>query len=286
MNRLERAAQRYIHELTVGPSRHPPRQRTGTEEPGERTALGAPRLLVTYALAVALPMATAAALVPVRNDHGRTTAIVLVLPVVVVAVLGATGPAVVAALAAGLAYDLFLTEPYHRLVISDTDDIVAAATLVAVGLAVGLLSSRLIRLTARDTTRRDELRHLLEFARAATTPHADADLNSEACRHISALLGLRDCRWQPGYLGTAAPVLGPNGEITGYLTGLEADRAHLPPTVELPAIAGSDELGRFVLAPSPDRVTSLEERLTAATIAALYAASVVTAAPRGPGRER
>ena len=283
MNRLERAAQRYIHELTVGPPRRPPRQRPETAEPGERTAVPAPRLLAAYALAVALPVVTAAALIAVREDHGRTTAIVLVVPVVAVAVLGATGPAVVAALTAGLAYDVFLTEPYYHVVISDTDDIVAAATLVVVALAVGLLSSRLIRLTARDTARRDELRHLLAFAHAATTPHTDAALTAEACRHITAVLGLRDCRWQRGYHGTAAPVLQPTGQISGYLTGLEADRTHLPPRVELPAVAGTVELGRFVMTSTGDHVSSVEERLTAATIAALFANAMVERPSSGAG---
>ncbi|HEX6416931.1 MAG TPA: DUF4118 domain-containing protein [Acidimicrobiales bacterium] len=283
MNRLERAAQRYIHDLTVGPARRPRRQRPETAEPGERGVLGAPRLLAAYALAVVLPVATAAALVPVRDDHGRTTAIVLVLPVVVVAVLGATGPAVVAALAAGLAYDVLLTEPYHHVVISDTDDVVAALTLVAVALAVGLLSSRLIRLTARDTARRGELRHLLAFAHAATTPRTDAELTTEACRDIAAVLGLRECRWQPGYHGTAAPVLQPTGEISGYLTGLEADRAQLPPRVELPAVAGTVELGRFVLTSTGDHASSVEERLTAATIAALFANAMVDQPSSGAG---
>ncbi|HEX6421353.1 MAG TPA: DUF4118 domain-containing protein [Acidimicrobiales bacterium] len=281
MNRLERAAQRYIHELTVGPARRHPRPRPETAEPGERSALVLSRVVTAYVLAVALPVATAAALVPVRDDHGRTTAIVLVLPVVLVAVLGATGPAVLAAATAGLAYDVLLTEPYFHVVISDSDDVVAAVTLVLVGLAVGLLSSRLVRLTARDAARRDELRHLLAFVHVATTGAGEDRLAGEACQRIAAVLGLRECRWHPGYHGTAAPVMRPTGEIAGFLTGREADLAQLPPTVELPAGAGAGELGRFVLASAPGRVTSREERLTAATIAALFATALAGSAMPG-----
>jgi hypothetical protein len=224
-------------------------------------------------------------MIPFRAGHGPLAAITLVAPVVLVALLGATGPALIAAITAGLTYDLLLTRPYYQLVIDDPDDIAATITLLAVGVTVGLLNSRLIRLTARDAARRNELHHLLQFAQTTTTSPTDEELTAQACKQMTAILDLRDCRWHPGYHGTNAPILLPDGNIMGYLTALNPDRAKLPDHLELPARIGSTELGRFILTPRtrPRRQpTSIEERLTAATIAALYAAA--TPSPAHPNQ--
>ena len=146
---VARALERFVSDVALGPARRPKRSHAELDEPGGRSRVPSRRRAVAYVLAVALPAVVAAAMIPVHADHGRTTAIVLVVPVVAVAALGATGPAVVAALSAGLSYDFFLTEPYYRLAIDDSDDVVAAVTLVVVGLIVGVLSSRLVRFTAR-----------------------------------------------------------------------------------------------------------------------------------------
>jgi hypothetical protein len=274
VNRVDQLLNRFVRGLTLGPPNQEPRLRPETVEPGERAHVPASRLVLGYALAVVLPIAIAAGLIPLRAEHGHATAIVLVVPVLIVAVIGATGPAILAALAAGLAYDLLLTEPYYKLVIDDPDDVTAAITLVVVGLVVGLLSSQLARLSARDAARRNELHHLLEFARSTTIGNDEQALLDAACSHISAVLDLRACRWHAGYQGGGGPMLLPDGSIMGYVTELNPDRAILPEDLELPALVGNDERGRFILTPRPGRITSLEERLTAATIANMFAATL------------
>jgi hypothetical protein len=274
MNRAERFWIRFARDLDLGPPNRPPRQRPETVEPGERAQVSRRRLAGAYVLALTLPAVTAAALIPFRADHGRAMAIILVVPVVLVATLGATGPAVVAALSAGLAYDVFLTEPYNRFVIDDPDDITAAIILVLVGLVVGVLNSRLVRTSARDAARRVELDHLLTFAQTTTTHPDETRLVADACAHISAVLDLEDCRWRGGYHGRAGAVLLPDGNVIGDLGGLEPDRARLPRDLELPARAGDTELGRFILTPRRGSVASFEERRTAATIAQLFASAL------------
>lgn len=232
------------------------------------------RLEIAYGLAVLLPTLAAAALIPLRVDHGATVAIILVVPVVIVAILGASGPAALAAVTAGIAYDFFLTEPYYQLVIDDPDDIVAAVTLVAVGLVVGLLKGRLVDTTARSAARRDELRHLVSFARSVTSDTGRDDLEAVASDHLIAVLGLRGCEWQPGQSDGVAPTLLPDGSIIGFVNALNPDRAKLPGVLELPAGVGTTGVGRFVLTPDPDHVTSFEERVTASTIAELFASAV------------
>jgi two-component system sensor histidine kinase KdpD len=252
-----------------------PRHRPATIEPGERLSVPLGHLVTTYGLALVLPALTAAAMIPFRADHGATTAIVLVLPVLAAAVVGGTGPAITAALSAGLSFDVFLTEPYYHVVIDDPDDVVATVTLVVVALAVGLLSTRLAHLSARAATRRTELRHLREFVQLTTAPgHRQQDLAADACARLVALLDLRDCRWRPGYHGGTAPTLFPDGTLIGYVSELSPDMATLPDGLELPAVHGSEEIGRFVLSPEPGHVTSLEERLTAGAIATLFASAL------------
>ncbi len=250
------------------------RSRPETLTPGERARVSARRLVLAYALAVALPLASAAALIPLRASHGRALAIVLVLPVVAVAALGATGPALVSALSAGAGYAVLLTPPYYRFAFDNPDDRVASLILVAVGLAVGVLNSLLIGARTGSAARRSELDHLLRFASEVTGSHSSEQLTSSACDHLSAVLHLSGCRWQPGPRTGEGPVLLPTGGIMGYLKDLNPDRAQLPPGLELPAASGGHETGRFVLTPEPGRVVSYEERLTAATIATMYAAAI------------
>jgi hypothetical protein len=281
VNRLDRALERAVRDMTRGPRRRPPRTRPEMPEPGERATIPRRMLAVTYALAVILPTATAALLIPFRADHPQATAIVLVVPVVLVAARGATGPALVAAGVAGLAYDVLLTAPYYQLVIDDPDDIVAALTLVTVAAVVGLLSSQLVHISARDAARRDELAHLLAFVQRASRDTGPTELEDAANQHIAELLGLRECRWHARFRGGGGAILHPDGSVSGHVTALNADRATLPRDVELPAFAHGEQLGCFLLTPREGHATSHEERLTAATIAQVYA---TTTADRASSR--
>ena len=251
------------------------RPRLLTAEPGERERPEARRRQLGYLIAVGLPIAVAVMLIPLREDHAGTAAVVMVVPVVIAASIGATGPAIVAALVAGLAYDVFLTEPYQHIAIDDADDIAAAVTLVVVGLVVGVLASRNVHLAARSVRRRAELRHLISFSRSSAAGVPIDELEAEACRHIADLLNTTDCRWVPAPPRVDVPVLLADGNVMGPVSLLRTDRAKLPREVVLPARAGSTDVGHFVIVSSDDQVASFEERMTAATIASLFAAAAV-----------
>lgn len=234
---------------------------------------------MAYLLAVALPVAVAAAMIPLRAEHGRAVVLLLVASVMGVALLGATGPAIVAALSAALAYDLFLVEPYYTLAIDDADEIVAAITLLGVALVVGILNARLVRLHARESTRRDELRHLIAFTRDVAHISDTAVLTDAACDHITSVLNLRRCVWDAGRGSSTKPVLLPDGNVVGALTELNPDRAMLPDHLEIPVARNNVEIGRFVLEPTARHVVSFEERVTAAAIAELFGCVVDEAEP-------
>ena len=86
---------------------------------------------------VIVPLAVAAVLSLVR-DQVSTAAGVLVLVLVVVAAssTGVRLAGFLAALSSGVFFDLFLTQPYGTLAVSNPDDVEALVLLLAVGLAV------------------------------------------------------------------------------------------------------------------------------------------------------
>ena len=241
-----------------------------TIQPGDRSRLPARRRVAAYVLAVVLPLLTAVAMIPFRVDHGRVAVLVLVLPVVVVALLGAVGPAIVAAITAVLAYDLFLAEPYYSLPIDDPDEIVAAVTLFAVALVVGVLNARLVRLRARESARRDELQHLVAFSRVVIGERDPEVLVGAACGSLTSVLDLQHCEWQPGVSESTRPMLLPDGNLMGRIIDFNADRATLPDPLEIPGWVDGAMFGRFVVTPKHGHVVSYEERITAATIAQLF----------------
>lgn len=140
---------------------------------------------------------------------------------------------------------MLLTEPYYRSRIDDADDLVATIALVGVGAPLGVLSSRLVRLTARATARRGEIRHLMAFARTVTQSVAEEELARAACSHISEVLAQQECRWSPGYHGTSADPPA-RWQHHGTPRRLNPDRAKLPRHLELPAVVSAHEPGRFI----------------------------------------
>ena len=224
----------------------PPRQSTagGRERPellapGERPRTSCRRLTLAYVLAVVLPGLTGLALLPLRAEHPQLIAIILVVPVVATALLGAFGPSLVAALCAGLVFGVIHTEPYWRVAVNDPEAIATTATLILVGLVVGWLCSRVARLRVSAEGRAEELRHLLRAASTTSSPSDSASLAAEVCDHLVALLKLRDCRRAPDVHGSDVPILLPSGAIMGRVASLGPDRGELP---EHPR--GTGELGR------------------------------------------
>lgn len=267
----------YTEPMSSAELRSRRRERFETAQPGERSRIPARRRMSAYVLAVLLPTSIAAVMIPLRVDHGRAAVLVLVLPVVVVALLGTTGAAVLAATTSVLAYDWLLAAPYYSFAIEDADEIVAAGTLLAVALVVGVLNTRLVRLHARDSARRAELRHLIRFVHTAATTDDPEALTVHACEQLTAVLNLRRCEWNAGSEPpTGGPILMPDGNIMGALDALDADRAVLPQHLAVPVLTNEIRLGRFDLTPTEHHVASFEERVTAVAIAELYGRAVAS----------
>jgi K+-sensing histidine kinase KdpD len=251
------------------PKREPARE--APVDPGVDAKVAKNLRLVGYLAAVLVPVLVGTALIPLRETITNTNAaLVLVVVVVLAALAGGPGPGVTAALVAAGVFDLFLTRPYYHPVIHAADDVETAVLLLVVGLLVGLLVARETQARTRAAGRGRELDHLRAVITSAARAGTPDELRRATEQQLAELLGLRRCRWAPGYHGQTDPLLARSGTVSGG-TGARRDLRKLPEQgVELSVEAGGQELGRFVLQPEPDRTVSLEERATAVAIADVF----------------
>jgi hypothetical protein len=202
---------------------------------------------------VGLPVAAAAALVPLRHEFDNaSTALVLALAVGLVATMGQRWPTVVASMAAALSFDVLHTEPYGSFTISGGDDVLKTGLLLLVGLGAASLVSRRVAAEAGLEDRRDDLRRVREVTRAAErSPEA---LVERLELELTALLGLRSAAYRPGEAADPLPRITGRGVVIPPGTPpLDPDRPDSW-AVELPVCVVDRQLGRFVL--HPDHPTS------------------------------
>ena len=111
-----------------------------------------------------------------RSSLSQTTiALILVLPVVLVAVTEGRGPALYASVLAGLSFNFFFIGPFYSFRINRPEDVVAFFVFVTTAVLVGQLSSRLEKRVLLTGAQRKELVHVRgEFERAAAQA-AEAD---------------------------------------------------------------------------------------------------------------
>ena len=268
---------------TIASTMRRERRREVTFEPAERRPLGSTRVRWAAAAAVVVPWIVSAALIPVRDELDQSSALILVVPVALIALAGGIGPSLLGSVSATLSFDVLLTRPYFGLAIHDNDDVVAAVTLLIVGALIGTTASRLARVDTRAVIRRRTLDRLTAFVQDVADGEADDDaLLAATADSLSGILGLAGCEWQPHTGASTAPMILPNGQLMGYSSDLGENRAQLPERTELP-VAGPDRgFGRFVLHPSLDHDVSIEERRTAAAIARLLAHELARRAANTP----
>lgn len=148
-------------------------------------ALGARRRVIGWLVALVVPSALLAALVPARMQIGLAGALLCgLLAVVLAAVIGGVGPAMLATVTALVSADFFFTKPYYTLRVAHWIDVVALAVFSVVGVTVGILVDVLAarsRQTARFRAEATQLARLA--ARVLVEPSASqADLVAELRR--------------------------------------------------------------------------------------------------------
>lgn len=266
-SRLDTYIRRARRSFFLGPARKQVGVRTVDDEPGGLVAHRARLTALSAAIALGLPVVAGVALIPLRPHLAQSISLIMVVPVFLIAAVAGARPGVVAAVSAGVTFDVLHTIPYYRFTIDDPDDIVEMVVLVAVGIVTGFIADAALGAVESTRVRHRELTALTDFLARIGRSDPDA-LIDEAGRSISALLLAHECRWQPGYRGTASPVLNPTGTITvsGVGTHLDSSAARLPPDLEIAVGQPPQEHGRFLVRTSSAEI-SVEERYAAGSIA-------------------
>ena len=124
---------------------------------------------------------------PFRGTIGLENVVILYLLVVVAAAaIGGRAAGVAAALSAALAYDYFLTTPYHTLVIDSLPQVITVALLVVTGIVVSI-GGRVRRRSAAEA-HADAIRIL---HRVTETAAAGGAVDRVAAEGLQRLLGAR-----------------------------------------------------------------------------------------------
>lgn len=197
--------------------------------------------------AVLVPVVTSALLGLFRHSLANTSmALILVLAVVAAACTGYRSAGLVSALAAGLAFDFFLTAPYLTLAITDPTDLETAAMLLLVGVAV----SELVQWGRRAQQQvRDRDSYLSALLAISDRNRGDDERwIDEVGAHLIALLDLDRCSWSTG-LDPHEPRLESDGEVRldGRLLRVDDDGLPIDSTIAVPVDIDDPGSPGFVL---------------------------------------
>jgi K+-sensing histidine kinase KdpD len=276
MSPLDGTLRRIQHILVLGGATAPS-QSLVPAHPGRRQSVDGTRTALAVAVSTVVPIAFGAALIPVREQLSQSISLLMVLPVLLIALLGGARLGTLAALGAAAAFDVFHTKPYYRPTIDDPDDIVETIVLLAIGITAGYLAESAQNAIVAARVRRRELTAMTNFIENIGTPIPAETLADHASASILSLLDARECVWRSDYMGTASPVLKPDGTLTSLhgATRHEGGGA-LPTTIEIPVGTPPTEYGRFIVTTNQRIDVSLEERRAAAIIATALARCIRT----------
>ena len=224
-------------------------------------------------VAALLPLVTGAILSAFRDSVTAATAVlVLVLWVVAAAASGDRVAGVLAALSGGIWFDFFLTEPYQRFTISDSDDIEVTVLLVVIGVAVNEIALWGRRQQAGAARRSGYLEGLVGTAKVVAGGDTPTSALIDLVAHqITEVLDVSSCRFMPGpVLDRRFALLDHDGMVTRGDRIVDVERHGLPVDEEVAVVVrrGSVVLGHFVVT-SASRLTypSQEQRRVAMLLA-------------------
>lgn len=223
--------------------------------------------LLAYGLGGIGAIGVAGLLVGIRGEIlNANVALVLVIVVVLAAALGGRGPGMATAVVAAMSFDFFFTRPYLSLSISSPDDVETVGLLFMVSLIVGHIASRSRASRASAEVGRSDIRRIYRVAEQVASGADPADVILAAQAELSAVLNLRDCRFEASR-GAPLPRLDRSGAILGVVRYSRGGFELPPEGVELPVLSRGRPVGRFVLLPFAGHGVSLEQRIVAVAIA-------------------
>jgi two-component system sensor histidine kinase KdpD len=135
-----------------------------------RSPLALPRRLLGFVLAVLAPAVATAIGVLLRNHLSLSTdAVGYFLVIVMVALVGGLGPAVLAALLSGVLLNYFFTAPVHTLNVAETENLITLVAMVLVAVLVALVVDRAARRSVQAAEARTEASLLSSYAHTVLT---------------------------------------------------------------------------------------------------------------------
>lgn len=233
--------------------------------------------------AVVVPVVVAWGLIPLRDVVvNANVALILVGVVVAIAVAGGRRAGAGAALASAVAFDFFHTLPYLRFRIASQADVETTLLLLGVGLVVGHVAAqgRLARRSAEAS--QGEIRRIYRVATLAARGEDAPDVILSAQAELTALLGLRQCRFEAPPFAGALPRLERSGLVpVGGSYRLRSEGFELPAEgAELEVLGRGHRVGRFVLEPAGGAGVSLEQRVVAVALADQVGAVLAATGPQ------
>ena len=234
------------------------------------------RSRILGAVAIGAPVIVAALLIPGRGHlNAGNNALVLVLVVVAVAANGSRLAAVVAAIAAAISFDLFLTAPYYSLRITHRDGVITDALLLVVGLVVGDLAARGRGHRARSNLRGSEVESMHAITELVAEGGDPEFITGVAATELRQLLQLRDCRFSHALTVPSTAHVTPNGAVLIGAVPWATGKFGLPTSeVDLPVRSHGLILGHFLLTPRPVVPVTDEELRVAIAIADQVGAAI------------
>jgi hypothetical protein len=234
------------------------------------------RTAFNWVAAALVPVAVTLALVPLRSDiPNATTALVLAVVVIVLAATGTRATAIVAALSAGLAFDVYFTKPYDSLAIAHAEDAEITFLLLALGVVAGQVAARARWHRTRAAEASYDLGRIHAVAEMVAAGEPADQVILAVANELTDLLGLRSCRFDPTFASDPGPFVERFGAVSwgalrwGFATmGLPARE------ITLVVQHQGHPLGRYVLLPPVGARVSVDQLLTAVALADQAAAAI------------
>lgn len=259
------------------PDQSAPTAAVSAPTPGSRY-----RRRATYAAALVLPVALAAALVPVRAHYASpAAALTMMIVVAAIAVAGPRGAGVVSSISAALWFDFFYTRPYYSFTISHRPDLETTIAILVVGVVITELAGRSRHHFGAANEAYDFVATIRDVVESGATGVGADVVVERASAALITLLGLRECHFDPTLEDPPLARLEPDGQIVHVGMVWPTGDIGIPgPRSEILARGDGRVVGRFVLTPSTARPVSLERRVAAVVVADVAGAALAAAGGR------
>jgi len=206
---------------------------------------------------VAVPVAVAAAWIPVRASQPNVV-VALALVVVITASGASRRRIAVAATAASAAaaFVFFDTAPYDRFQIARQPDFEVAVALVIVGVLTGELALRVTRQRGFDLRTAGDLARIRDASAGLAIGEELVTLIGAVAAHLREVLGASDCAYTVEALPAGMPVVSRDGSVEGPVVD----------ELALPVLGLGTVLGHFVARVPPHQMWRREALSVAVTL--------------------